>query len=87
MLFVYSAFAIIFVQKMAGSTAGHFPTGSVIMLGSLLFVLGTIVRRKMSTLEDGTKPHPHQPRPQSEPAESNRRTVNSVKTRRSATAA
>jgi len=87
MLSVYSAFAIIFVQKMTGSNMDHFPTGSVIVLGSLLFALGTIIRRKTSTRDDATTTPSHKPRPQSEPAESNRRTVNRVKTRSRATAA
>lgn len=55
------AFGSKFVQVLADFSVGHLPAGILFVLGSLLFALGTLVRRNLSLRESSTNPHRDQP--------------------------
>lgn len=79
MMSSYLAFGSILLQGLAGSGLVHVSVGILIVLGLLLFALGTVARRSMLLREDSTRSNRFQPRPQTVPAETNRMSVNTVR--------
>jgi hypothetical protein len=79
MMSFYLAFGSIFVQELAGSGVRHLPAGILFVLGSLLFALGTMVRRSLSVREGSTKPHLYQPWAETVSAETNHRSVKNIR--------
>ncbi len=79
MVTCYLTFGSIFVQVVAGGGVGHLPISILFVLGSLLFVLGTMVRRSLSVREDSSKPPIYQPWARTVSAEKSRRSMANVR--------
>jgi hypothetical protein len=80
MVLSYLAFATIFFQEGAEPGVWHLPAGILLFaLGSVLLVIGTLLRRGLSVKQATVNSHTYRRRPQSVSVDANRRSVEGVR--------